>query len=81
MIAGPLFREGGVLSSSVSDGSQMLLWNVIGMGAIIAWNGITSFLLFGLLKKFGILRVSAEVEIGGLDVYKHDDLAYPECKR
>ncbi len=27
-----------------------------------------------------MLRVSRECEIVGLDAYKHDDEAYPECK-
>ena len=51
LIAGPLLREGGVLSDSAVDGLEMLMWNMIGMGSIIAWNGITSFILFGALHK------------------------------
>ena len=51
LIAGPLLREGGILASSAVDGLEMLLWNAIGMGAIIAWNGVTSFILFGALHK------------------------------
>ena len=58
----------------------MLLWNVIGMGCIIAWNAINSILLFGTLHKVGVLRVKKHVEIMGLDAGKHDEWAYPECK-
>ena len=58
----------------------MLLWNVIGMGCIIAWNAVTSILLFGTLHKVGVLRVKKHVEIMGLDAGKHDERAYPECK-
>ncbi len=32
-----------------------------------------------LPTQVGILRVSRECEIVGLDSYKHDDEAYPEC--
>ncbi|XP_059082063.1 putative ammonium transporter 1 [Tigriopus californicus] len=78
LIAGPLLREDGVLSSSASAGTQMLLWNLIGMACIIAWNGLTSFVLFGTLHKLGVLRVNEECELKGLDLFKHDDLAYPE---
>ena len=80
LLAGPLFRSGGVLGVDPSDGLQMLLWNVIGMGCIIAWNAIISILLFGTLHKVGVLRVKKHVEIMGLDAGKHDEWAYPECK-
>ena len=59
----------------------MLLWNVIGMGAIFIWNGVSSMLIFSVLKWFGILRVTKECEILGLDWATHNELAYPECKK
>merc|ERR1712117_46658 len=80
LLAGPIFRSGGLLGEDVSDGLEMLLWNVIGMGCIIAWNAVTSILLFGTLHKVGVLRVKKHVEIMGLDAGKHDERAYPECK-
>ena len=80
MLAGPIFRSGGLLSANVGDGAHMLLWNVIGMGCIVAWNGLTSIVLFGSLHMAGILRVKKYVEEMGLDADKHDERAYPECK-
>ena len=77
LVAGPIFRSGGLLDS---HGLDMLLWNLIGMACILAWNAVTSILLFGTLHKVGIFRVKKEVEIMGLDVGKHDERAYPECK-
>ena len=55
----------------------MILWNVIGMGCIIAWNAVTSILLFGTLHKVGVLRVKKHVEIMGLDAGKHDEMGLP----
>lgn len=80
LLAGPIFRSGGLLGENASDGLEMLLWNLIGMACIIAWNAVTSILLFGTLHKVGILRVKKDVEIMGLDAGKHDERAYPECK-
>lgn len=78
LIAGPLFRFDGVLSSNAEGASKMLLWNLIGLAAIVAWNAILSFIIFGTLGKMGRLRVSEECEVVGLDLYKHDVVSYPE---
>ena len=78
LIAGPLFREDGILSSNAGDASKMLLWNIIGLGSIVAWNAICSIIIFGTLNRMGRLRVSEECEIVGLDLYKHDVISYPE---
>ena len=80
LIAGPLFRTGGIMSSTASDGVNMLLWNLVGMGSIIVWNGVISSLVFGFLNWMGKLRVSIECEEVGLDIWKHDQMAYPECE-
>ena len=45
--------------------------------AVIVWVGLTSFIMFTVLKKAGILRVSAEIEEAGMDVSKHGGMAYP----
>jgi len=44
--------------------------------AIIAWVGGMSTFMFLILKKTGILRVSAEIEAAGMDVSKHGGNAY-----
>ena len=36
------------------------------------------FALFMTLKKFNLLRVSEKAELEGLDLYKHNEHAYPE---
>ena len=42
----------------------------------ILWVGGMSFIMFLPLKKFGLLRVSAEIEAAGMDVSKHGGAAY-----
>ena len=43
---------------------------------MIAWVGITSFILFGALKATLGLRVSEEEEVTGLDVAEHGSSGY-----
>merc|ERR1711916_395653 len=49
-----------------------------GVIAICAWSaGLTSILML-TLKHFNLLRVPAELEVAGLDIKKHGEIAYPE---
>jgi ammonium transporter, Amt family len=61
----------GIFVEEASIGTQL-----IGAGAIIVFVGIASSILFGILKAAGILRVSAEEEIEGLDVSEHGAPGY-----
>ena len=45
--------------------------------AILAWSIFWSTLLFGALKYTKMLRVSAEIELEGMDLVKHGEAAYP----
>ncbi len=52
LLAGPLLRDGGVLvSGGSSDSLEMLLWNTIGLAAIVVWNAGLCLVIFGSLKK------------------------------
>ena len=42
-----------------------LLWNIIGLVAIIAWTGVTCFIMFSILAKLKMLRVETEQEFKG----------------
>lgn len=49
-----------------------------GVAAIIVFVVVFSFLMFGSLKAFGILRVNAEADRIGIDVYEHGASAWPD---
>ncbi|KAK6745899.1 hypothetical protein RB195_012170 [Necator americanus] len=51
-------------------------WQLICALAIIIWSLLWMVPIFLFLKKIGKLRVSAEVEINGLDIYKHGELFF-----
>jgi len=52
-------------------------WNLTGAVCIIAWTAANCIIMFGSMKVFGVLRVSEEVEIAGMDRLKHGEPAYP----
>lgn len=76
LIASPLARIDGVLSTFSEDSLNMLLWNCIGGVVLIAWNTALAIIQFVTLDRLGILRVTSENEIQGLDVVKHKEKAY-----
>ncbi len=61
-IDGGLFYGGGV---------SLLLVQVIGIAAIIAWTALAMSITFAIIKKVHGLRVSEEEEILGLDTTEH----------
>ncbi len=58
LLIGPLLRadDGGVF---YAGSFRMLLWNSVGILAIVAWNGIVCLLLFASLNK---VHIYCEVE-------------------
>ena len=44
---------------------------------IILWAAVHSFVIFGLLHHFKLLRIDTETEIRGIDIVKHGEAAYP----
>lgn len=59
-------------------GGHPLGAQIIGSLTIPAWSFVTAFALFYVLKLAGILRVSMEEEIEGLDLTEHGAVNYPE---
>ncbi len=57
-------------------GAKLLGVQAIGVLAFFAWAAGTGFILFTILKKLNVLRVSKRVEEEGLDVYEHGESAY-----
>jgi Amt family ammonium transporter len=50
----------------------------IGAGSIALWAGAMGLIMFTVLKKLNLLRVSRDAELYGLDIALHKTLAYPE---
>lgn len=59
------------------SGVQLLV-QAIGVLAVLCFTGGTSYVIFALIEKYYGLRVSAEEEVGGLDLSEHGMQGYPE---
>jgi Amt family ammonium transporter len=57
-------------------GAKLLGVQAIGVLAFFAWAFGTGLILFFILKKANVLRVSRRIEEEGLDVYEHGESAY-----
>ncbi|RKD91311.1 ammonium transporter [Mangrovibacterium diazotrophicum] len=70
----------GVFSTSeglaYGHGVHALGIQAIGVLTFFVWAFGTGVILFTILKKIGILRVSARIEEEGLDIYEHGESAY-----
>lgn len=70
----------GVFSTSeglvYGHGAHALGIQAIGVLTFFVWAFGTGVILFTILKKIGILRVSARIEEEGLDIYEHGESAY-----
>lgn len=79
LFAASIFADNGLIVQGFTHASvTMLAYRIVGALAIFAWSAVGSLILFGLLKYFGILRVSLEDEITGLDISIHNEPAYPK---
>ena len=67
--------DGGLL---YGGGLGLLVAQVVGVVAVVAWVGGATAVLFLALKAAGLLRVSEQEEIEGLDVWEHGVAGYPE---
>ena len=76
LIANPLVRIDGVLSTFSEESLNNLMWNAIGGGVLIGWHLFTGIVLFMGLSRMGLLRVKPQAEIQGLDLSKHKEIAY-----
>ncbi len=68
----------GDLPDGIDSVGKFITVQAIGSLAIIAWAVGTMVLTFGVLKAIGLLRVSPQEEIEGLDIHEHGMRAYPD---
>jgi len=65
----------GGLATGIFGGVDM--WpQIVGSVVIPLWAFVTMFILFSVLKAIGLLRVSPEEEMRGLDIGEHGEEAY-----
>jgi Amt family ammonium transporter len=65
----------GGLATWIFGGHPMVA-QIVGSVVIPIWAFVTMIILFSILKAFGMLRVSAEEEVRGLDIGEHGEEAY-----
>ena len=70
-----LFASSGLLLGGTAD---QLLIQLVGVGAVVAWAGVTSFLMFGGLKAINRLRVDKVADTIGIDAYEHQASLWPD---
>ncbi|MFW6366815.1 MAG: ammonium transporter [Spirochaetota bacterium] len=63
-------------SSAMPGGAHAFMPQLVGSIVIPLWAFVTMLILFGILKAIGILRVSREEELRGLDIGEHGEEAY-----
>ena len=74
----PVHGVGGIWGGIASwiFGSAPAGAQIVGSLVIPLWAFVTCFILFYILKVAGILRVTAEDELRGLDITEHGEEAY-----
>ncbi|KAJ4445501.1 hypothetical protein ANN_12181 [Periplaneta americana] len=77
LISASLFGNGGVVYGASYESGQLLWHRIVGASVIILWGSVASCIMFGALKGFGVLRVTEEQELKGLDIAMHNEPGYP----
>jgi len=76
-LATGLFGTFGDVDGVTSRGDFLVI-QFIGTVSVVAWTLVTMIGVFALLKATGMLRVSPQEELEGLDVHEHGLRAYPD---
>jgi Amt family ammonium transporter len=75
----PIVAAGaGLKGLFYGGGTQVLVAQCIGSFIICATTFVLAMIMFGILHAFGVLRISKEGEIEGMDLHEHGISAYPE---
>jgi len=81
IVVNPKFGGSGVFDYATGkvgdfDMAAQLVSQAWGVGTVVIWSGVASFVLFKLIDLVIGLRVSEEAEREGLDVAEHGEKAY-----
>jgi len=77
LLGGAILKSDALASGNIGAAGLFVSYNLLGALVITAWAGGISLVLFGLLRKANLLRVSEEEELEGMDLTKHSEPAYP----
>lgn len=70
--ASPAFETAGILPGLFAGGGfTQLGYQLLGVITVCAWTAVTMTIFYLIIKHTIGLRVTAEEEIGGLDIYEH----------
>ena len=73
ILVGLFSTSGGLF---YGGGTDLLISQLIGVGAVAAWSMTLGFLVFRLLRATIGIRVPGRVEEEGLDIYEHGEATY-----
>lgn len=76
LMVGFFAKENGITGLFYGGGWDLVVTQLIGVGAIAAWAIGCGLILFFILKKTVGLRVTKKEEENGLDYYEHGEKAY-----
>lgn len=62
----------------VGGGINLLITQLIGVGVITAYVGVTGTVMWLVVKALGILRIPADAETAGIDIYEHGQTNWPD---
>jgi Amt family ammonium transporter len=79
-VTGPLGPDNSAPLTGLfyGGGFQVLTAQIIGSAAVVTATFVTSMIMFSVINAMGVLRVSAEGEVQGIDLHEHGIPAYPE---
>uniref|UniRef100_A0A914VCS0 Ammonium transporter n=1 Tax=Plectus sambesii TaxID=2011161 RepID=A0A914VCS0_9BILA len=78
VIIAPIMMHEGIIYTGSRRAFLQWGWNLVGAAAIFGWSFLVMGTIFLILRITGFFRVPRDVELKGLDIYKHGEDAYPQ---
>lgn len=76
-----LFASEGLAGSAgllMGGGFELLGVQALGVVAVLAWAGVTGFIMFSAIKAVGLLRMPSAADEIGIDAYEHAASVWPD---